>query len=151
MHAPSCLICHLQSQIQKRYMVLQCLLCSIFWFWWCICTKDTKKVVVTTHWPNIWQNKRYLNDIIQMCQLGRGPQISLQTDANSPPLYPENILPYVVHSLAHHPAFPNIDECRDVKLFESLYRYFEITLTSFTDSWGPNEVYSDWKINNQSL
>lgn len=69
-----------------------------------------------------WQNKRYLNDIIQMFRQGRGRQIPLQTDAISPPIYPEYILPYVVHSLAHHPSFPNVDECKDGKTFEPMYR-----------------------------
>ncbi|KAG8365331.1 hypothetical protein BUALT_Bualt18G0093600 [Buddleja alternifolia] len=75
------------------------------------------------------ENKRYLNDIIQMCQQLRGRQISSQTDGISPPLYPEYILPYVVHSLAHHPLFPNIDECKDVKTFEPMYRQLYLFLS----------------------
>ncbi|KAL0310797.1 UNVERIFIED_CONTAM: hypothetical protein Sangu_2374400 [Sesamum angustifolium] len=38
------------------------------------------------------ENKRYLNDIIQMCRQGEGRHITLQADAMSPPLYPEYIL-----------------------------------------------------------
>ncbi|CAA0836537.1 binding [Striga hermonthica] len=76
------------------------------------------------------ENKRYLNDIIQMCRQGRGHKISVQADAMSPSIYPEYILPYVVHSLAHHPSFPDIDECRDVKSYEPMFRYFKILAIS---------------------
>ncbi|KAH6775849.1 binding protein [Perilla frutescens var. hirtella] len=88
------------------------------------------------------ENKRYLNDIIQMCRQGRGRQISLQTDAISPPLYPEYILPYVVHSLAHHPSFPNVDECKDVKTFEPMYRqlYFFLSMLVHGDADGKSDV-----------
>ncbi|KAI3466488.1 hypothetical protein Pfo_023151 [Paulownia fortunei] len=88
------------------------------------------------------ENKRYLNDIIQMCRQGRGRQISLQTDAMSPPLYPEYILPYVVHSLAHHPSFPNVDECKDVKSFEPMYRqlHFFLSMLVHGDADGKSDV-----------
>ncbi|KAL3627269.1 hypothetical protein CASFOL_028632 [Castilleja foliolosa] len=69
------------------------------------------------------ENKRNLNDIIQMCRQARGRQYSSQADPNSLPLNPENMLPYVVHSLACHPSFPNIDECKDAKAYEAMYRY----------------------------
>ncbi|KAD4982238.1 hypothetical protein E3N88_18909 [Mikania micrantha] len=46
---------------------------------------------------------QHLNDIIQVCD-------------------PEYILPYLVHALAHHPSCPNIDECKDVKAYEPIYR-----------------------------
>ncbi|XP_011086272.1 sister chromatid cohesion protein PDS5 homolog B isoform X2 [Sesamum indicum] len=90
------------------------------------------------------ENKRYLNDIIQMCRQGRGRHISLQTDAMSPPLYPEYILPYVVHALAHHPSFPNIDECKDVKRFEPIYRqlYLFLSLLVHGDADGKSDVSS---------
>ncbi|KAK6133264.1 hypothetical protein DH2020_033025 [Rehmannia glutinosa] len=88
------------------------------------------------------ENKRYLNDIIQMCRQGRGRQTSLQTDAMSPSLYPEYILPYVVHSLAHHPSFPNIDECKDVKSFEPMYRqlYLFLSMLVHGDADGKSDV-----------
>ncbi|KAL6538568.1 hypothetical protein OROGR_012556 [Orobanche gracilis] len=75
------------------------------------------------------ENKRYLNDIIQMCRHGRGRQNSLQADTMSPSLYPEHILPYVVHSLAHHPSFPHIDQCKDVKLFEPMHRRLNLFIS----------------------
>ncbi|CAH1423707.1 unnamed protein product [Lactuca virosa] len=32
------------------------------------------------------------------------------------------ILPYLIHALAHHPSCPNIDECKDVKAYEPIFR-----------------------------
>ncbi|KAL3614925.1 hypothetical protein CASFOL_040586 [Castilleja foliolosa] len=88
------------------------------------------------------ENKRYLNDIIQMCRQGRGRQVSLQSDATSLSLYPEYILPYVVHSLAHHPSFPNIDECKDVKLFAPMYRqlYLFLSMLMHGDADGKSDA-----------
>ncbi|KAL1559997.1 sister chromatid cohesion protein PDS5 A-like [Salvia divinorum] len=76
----------------------------------------------TSQQADIEENKRNLNDIIQMCRQGRGRQTSSQTDTDSCPHSPEYLLPYVVHSLAHHPSCPSIDESRDVKIFEEMYR-----------------------------
>ncbi|KAL6546873.1 hypothetical protein OROMI_022594 [Orobanche minor] len=91
---------------------------------------------ISSQQPDSEENKRNLNDIIQMC---RGQQYSSQTDPNSPLLYPEYMLPYVVHSLAHHPSFPNVDECNDAKAYEAMYRTFSNTLISIksgkTKSW----------------
>ncbi|KAL1566908.1 sister chromatid cohesion protein PDS5 A-like [Salvia divinorum] len=88
------------------------------------------------------ENKRYFNDIIQMCRQGKARQISLQPDSNPPPIYPEYILPYVVHSLAHHPSFPNVDECKDVKTFEPMYRqlYFFLCMLVRGDAIGKLDV-----------
>ena len=63
-----------------------------------------------------------------MCRHGRGRQASSQTDTDSPPHSPEYLLPYVVHSLAHHPSFPSLDESRDVKTFEEMYRYLRLAI-----------------------
>ncbi|KAG8385890.1 hypothetical protein BUALT_Bualt03G0092100 [Buddleja alternifolia] len=84
---------------------------------------------ISSQQSDLEENKHNLNDIIQMCRQGRGRQISSQTDANSSPLYPENILPYVVHSLAHHPSFPDVDNCKDVKTFEAMYRQLYLFLS----------------------
>ncbi|KAH6768773.1 binding protein [Perilla frutescens var. frutescens] len=91
---------------------------------------------------DIEENKRNLNDIIQMCRQGKGRQTSSQTDSDSPPLNPEYLLPYVVHSLAHHPSFPSIDECRDVKRFEEMYRklYLFLSMLVHGDADGKSDV-----------
>ncbi|KAL6553181.1 hypothetical protein OROGR_007023 [Orobanche gracilis] len=88
------------------------------------------------------ENKRYLNDIIQMCRQERGRQNYLQADAISPSLYPEHVLPYVVHSLAHHPSFPHIDQCKDVKSFEPMHRQLNLFLSVLMhgDSDGKSNV-----------
>jgi sister-chromatid-cohesion protein PDS5 len=46
----------------------------------------------------------------------------VQSDANPLSVYPEYILPYLVHALAHQ-SCPNVDECKDIKAFEPIYRY----------------------------
>ncbi|KAK4434769.1 DNA mismatch repair protein MSH6 [Sesamum alatum] len=99
---------------------------------------------ISSSQSDLEENKRYLNDIIQMCRQGRARHISLQTDAMSPPLYPEYILPYVVHALAHHPSFPNIDECKDVKRFEPIYRqlYLFLSMLVHGDADGKSDVSS---------
>ena len=57
-----------------------------------------------------------------MYQQAKARQVPIQNDANSLTVYPEYILPYLVHALAHH-SCPNVDECKDVEAFEVLYRY----------------------------
>ncbi|KAL8137333.1 hypothetical protein V2J09_003334 [Rumex salicifolius] len=66
--------------------------------------------------------KNDLTEIIQMCRQVRARQLSLQSDASFPMPYPEFILPYLIHSLAHHPLFPCIEESKNVKPFEPIYR-----------------------------
>ncbi|XP_076937264.1 sister chromatid cohesion protein PDS5 homolog A-like, partial [Bidens hawaiensis] len=57
----------------------------------------------------IWQENQNLNEIIETCDL-------------------KHVLPYLVHALAHHPSCPNIDECKDIKayepIFKNLYMFF---------------------------
>lgn len=74
------------------------------------------------HKPLKWQEKQNLADIIQICHQLKARQISMQSDANSLTAYPEYILPYLVHALAHN-SCPNVDESKDVKAFELVYRY----------------------------
>ncbi|GJV33394.1 sister chromatid cohesion protein PDS5 homolog B-like protein isoform X1 [Tanacetum coccineum] len=72
---------------------------------------------------------RNLNDIIQMCQQGKARHISVQSDGNSSVVHPEYILPYLIHALAHDPSCPDIDECKDVKAYEPIYRKLHIYLS----------------------
>lgn len=73
------------------------------------------------------EEKQNLADIIQMYQQTRARQLSVQSDANSFTAYPEYIIPYLVHALAHH-SCPNVDECKDVQAFEVLYRQLYLIL-----------------------
>ncbi|CAA2991927.1 sister chromatid cohesion PDS5 homolog B-like [Olea europaea subsp. europaea] len=75
------------------------------------------------------ENKCKLNDIIHMWKQERAHEVSTQCDANSAPFYPEYILPYVVHGFAHHSSCPNVDECKDVKAFETIYRQLYLLLS----------------------
>ncbi|KAL9254883.1 Sister chromatid cohesion protein PDS5 homolog A-like protein [Drosera capensis] len=68
-----------------------------------------------------------LADIIQMCRQLRLRQLSVPSDTNSI-LYPEGMLPYLIHALAHHPACPAVDECKDAKAYESIYRVLHLFL-----------------------
>lgn len=72
-----------------------------------------------------WQEKQNLADIIQMHHQMKARQISMQSDSTSLTAYPEYIIPYVVHTFAHH-SCPDIAECKDVKGFEQVYRYVYI-------------------------
>lgn len=87
----------------------------------------------------IWQDKQNLGDIIQIFQQGKARQPALQ-DVNSPVFFPVYIIPYMVHALAHHPSCPNVDECKDVKAFEPIYRYicFRILFLIFI---GTSSIY----------
>ncbi|KAI3928595.1 hypothetical protein MKW98_024196, partial [Papaver atlanticum] len=66
-------------------------------------------------------NKHNLTEIIQMCHQTRARQLPILCDASPLMTYPEYILPYLVHALAHHSSCPNIDECSDVEAFETIY------------------------------
>jgi len=68
------------------------------------------------------QDKHNVADIIQMYYQAKARQIPVQSDANSFPIYPEYILPYLVHALAHN-SCPNVEECKDVGAYDNIYRY----------------------------
>ncbi|KAL2932207.1 Sister chromatid cohesion protein PDS5-like protein B [Bienertia sinuspersici] len=75
------------------------------------------------------EDKHNLGDVIQMCRQVKARQLSMQSDTNSLILYPENILPYLVHTLAHHPLCPSFDKGMDVKALESIYRVLFLFLS----------------------
>ncbi|KAM7270907.1 hypothetical protein ACFE04_030121 [Oxalis oulophora] len=74
------------------------------------------------------EEKHNLADIIQMYHQTKARQISMQTDASSTTAYPEYILPYLVHALAHH-SCPNVEECKNVEAYEPLYRKLYIMIS----------------------
>ncbi|XP_022877905.1 sister chromatid cohesion protein PDS5 homolog A-B-like isoform X3 [Olea europaea var. sylvestris] len=94
---------------------------------------------------NFEENKQNFNDIIQMCQQGRARHVSTVGDANSTPLNPDCLLPYVVHALSHHSSFPDVDERKDVKAFETIYRQLYLFLSMLVH--GDDEGKSDVSIN----
>ncbi|XP_054776795.1 sister chromatid cohesion protein PDS5 homolog A-like isoform X2 [Prosopis cineraria] len=74
------------------------------------------------------EGKQNLADIIQMLQQTKAREQSLQSDANSTVTYPEYILPYLVHALAHNTC-PNVDECKDVETYDNIYRQLHLILS----------------------
>lgn len=66
----------------------------------------------------------------------------IQSGGNSSVVQPEYILPYLIHALAHHPSCPNIDECKDVKAYEPIYRklYMFFSKLARGDEDGKSEV-----------
>ncbi|CAL1352064.1 unnamed protein product [Linum trigynum] len=74
------------------------------------------------------EEKQNLVDIIQMHLQAKARQVSLQNDASPLTAFPEYILPHVVHSLAHI-SCPDVDECKEVKAFEPIYRQLYLFLS----------------------
>ncbi|XP_057415482.1 sister chromatid cohesion protein PDS5 homolog A-like isoform X2 [Lotus japonicus] len=74
------------------------------------------------------EDKQNLADIIQMHYQVKARQISMQSDANSLTTYPEYILPYLVHALAHN-SCPDVDECKDVGAYDNIYRQLHLILS----------------------
>ncbi|XP_038893526.1 sister chromatid cohesion protein PDS5 homolog B isoform X2 [Benincasa hispida] len=74
------------------------------------------------------EEKQNLADIIQMHHQAKARQLSMQSETNSTTAYPEYIVPYLVHALAHH-SCPDVDECKDVKAYELVYRRLHLVLS----------------------
>lgn len=71
-------------------------------------------------WSLCLQDKHNLTEVVQMCQQLRSRQQSTSPDVHA---YPDSILVYLVHALAHHPSCPDPDDCKDVKAYEPIYWY----------------------------
>ncbi|KAF9590745.1 hypothetical protein IFM89_038058 [Coptis chinensis] len=80
--------------------------------------------------PEFDEYKHNLVDVIQMCYQAKTRQLPMYCEANLLMTYPEFILPYLVHALAHHSSCPNIDKCTDVGAFETIYRQLHLFLYS---------------------
>ncbi|XP_021854385.2 sister chromatid cohesion protein PDS5 homolog A [Spinacia oleracea] len=78
---------------------------------------------------DIEEDKHNLGEVIQMCRQVKARQLSIQSDTNFLGLYPEYILPYLVHMLAHHPMCPIFDKGMDVKALEPVYRVLYLLLS----------------------
>ncbi|XP_052727860.1 sister chromatid cohesion protein PDS5 homolog A isoform X4 [Vigna angularis] len=77
---------------------------------------------------NFAEDKQNLADIIQMHHPLKARQLSSQSDANSLATYPEYILPYLVHTLAHN-SCPDVDECKEFGAYDDIYRQFHLILS----------------------
>ncbi|KAI5414430.1 sister chromatid cohesion protein PDS5 homolog A isoform X3 [Lathyrus oleraceus] len=72
--------------------------------------------------------KQNLADIIQMLYQAKARQIPVQSDSSSLTIYPEYILPYLVHTLAHN-SCPSVEECKDVGAYDNIYRQLYLILS----------------------
>ncbi|WOL19426.1 sister chromatid cohesion protein [Canna indica] len=79
--------------------------------------------------PEYEECKQSLLELVQICQQVKIRQLSAQSDMNSTATYPEYILAYVVHALAHDSSCPNVDECMDVQAFEPTYWRLDLFLS----------------------
>ncbi|XP_068641410.1 sister chromatid cohesion protein PDS5 homolog A-like isoform X2 [Aristolochia californica] len=99
--------------------------------------------------PEFKEDKHNLIEIIQMCQQLKARQVPANCDGISTLVYPESILSYLVHALAHHPSCPNIDECKEVRAFEPIYRQLHLFLTAMLH--GYEEGKSGFSPNRETL
>jgi sister chromatid cohesion protein PDS5 len=67
------------------------------------------------------QFKHNLIEVAQICQQVKMRQLSVQADVNLLTAYPEYILSYLVHALAHDPSTPNIEEHEKVEAFGPIF------------------------------
>ncbi|XP_028754953.1 sister chromatid cohesion protein PDS5 homolog B-A isoform X2 [Neltuma alba] len=74
------------------------------------------------------EGKQYLADIIQVLQQTKAREQSVQSDVNTTVTYPECILPYLVHALAHN-SCPMVDECKEVETYDNIYRQLHLILS----------------------
>ncbi|KAK1317916.1 DNA mismatch repair protein MSH6 [Acorus calamus] len=101
--------------------------------------------------PEYKEAKQNLVEVVQMCHQLKARQITLQSDVNSLTSYPEYILVHFVHALAHHPSFPNLSECRDVRAYEPVYwrLHLFLSVVLLGDECLPSEANS--KRNQDSI
>ena len=74
-----------------------------------------------------------------MLQHAKAKEQSVQSDANSTVNYPEHIVPYLVHALAHN-SCPNVDECKDVEAYDNIYRYYVAHINTFWSPTAPIQI-----------
>nr|VDD38116.1 unnamed protein product [Brassica oleracea] len=74
------------------------------------------------------EEKQNLADIIQHSYQTKVRKVSAQTDANSVSPYPQHILPYLVHALAHL-SCPDVEKCKDVEEYEMIYRQLHLIIS----------------------
>ncbi|XP_073117813.1 sister chromatid cohesion protein PDS5 homolog A isoform X8 [Elaeis guineensis] len=99
------------------------------------------------HTPEYEECKQNLLEVVQVCQQLKVRQLSMQCEMNMLVAYPEYILAYLVHALAHHPSCPNIEECMDVQAFEPTYWRLHLFLSTLLhgDEGRQSGGVSNWK------
>ncbi|KAK6932870.1 hypothetical protein RJ641_002494 [Dillenia turbinata] len=98
--------------------------------------------MVGTPGSEIEEEKNNLREIIQMCQQAKARHLSLHSDASPTMTYPEHMLAYWIHALAHHSSCPDIDNCKDVRAYETIYRqlYFFLNMLVHGDEESKSDV-----------
>ncbi|KAJ4792820.1 hypothetical protein LUZ62_029207 [Rhynchospora pubera] len=72
------------------------------------------------HTPEYEECKHNILEVVQLCQQVKMRQLSVQADMNLLVAYPEYILAYLVHALAHDPSCPEFDGT-DFDVFGPIY------------------------------
>ncbi|KAF7094903.1 hypothetical protein CFC21_097177 [Triticum aestivum] len=88
------------------------------------------------HTPQYEEFQHNLIEVSQICQQVKMRQLSVQADVNLLTAYPEYIIPYLVHVLAHDPSCPNIEEYEDVKAFAPIYWPLHLLLSTLLGEEG---------------
>ncbi|CAM0914059.1 unnamed protein product [Alopecurus aequalis] len=86
--------------------------------------------------PQYEEFKHILIEVAQICQQVKMRQLSVQADLNLLTAYPEYIIPYLVHVLAHDPSCPNIEEYEDVKAFGPIYWRLHLLISTLLGEEG---------------
>ncbi|CAL5052458.1 unnamed protein product [Urochloa decumbens] len=73
------------------------------------------------HAPQYEEFKHNLIEVVQICQQVKTRQLSVQADMNLLTAYPEYIISFLVHGLAHDPSSPDVEEHENVKAFGPIY------------------------------
>jgi len=73
------------------------------------------------HAPPYEEFKYNLTEVVQICQQVKMRQLSVQADMDLLTAYPEYIISFLVHALAHDPSSPDIEEHENVKAFGPTY------------------------------
>ncbi|RLM55759.1 hypothetical protein C2845_PM10G10930 [Panicum miliaceum] len=81
------------------------------------------------HAPQYEEFKHNLIEVVQICQQVKMRQLSVQADMNLLTAYPEYIISFLVHGLAHDPSTPDIEEYENVKAFGPIYWRLHLILS----------------------
>ncbi|XP_062228684.1 sister chromatid cohesion protein PDS5 homolog A-like [Phragmites australis] len=95
--------------------------------------------------PQYEEFKHNLIEVAQICQQVKMRQPSVQADMNLLTLYPEYILSYLVHALAHDPSSPDIEEHENVKAFGPIYWRLHLILSTLLGEEGLQHSGPDMK------
>ncbi|KAJ1259018.1 hypothetical protein BS78_10G121300 [Paspalum vaginatum] len=88
------------------------------------------------HAPQYEESKHNLIEVVQICQQVKMRQLSVQADMNLLTAYPEYIISFLVHALAHDPSSPDFEEHENVKAFGPIYWRLHLVLSTLLGEGG---------------